>query len=66
MARLRVRQIAEEQQISMSELSRRADVNITTVRRIWRDSHHNVSFHVLEKLALVLHVRVTGLIDDEQ
>lgn len=64
MARLRVREIAEEKGISMSALSRQANINITTVRRIFRNPHHDVSLSVLEKIARALGVGVSDLIDD--
>jgi transcriptional regulator with XRE-family HTH domain len=64
MVRLRVREIAQEKRLTISELSRRAGLNIGTVRRVWNDPHHDVSMHVLEKLAGALEVRLTALIDD--
>ena len=37
MARLRVREVAQPKGISMNKPARRADLNIITVRRLWRD-----------------------------
>ncbi len=43
MLRLRVREVAQEKGISMSKLSRIADVNYKTIQTIWRDPYHGLN-----------------------
>ncbi len=65
MARLRVREIAEAKGVGIAKLSRLADLSIVTVRRIWRNPHHDIALSTLEKIAAALGVKVNDLIDDE-
>ncbi len=62
--RFKVREIAEQQGFNISTLSRKADVGLSTVRRLWHDPYRHVDFDVLERLAKALEVPVTALIED--
>jgi DNA-binding Xre family transcriptional regulator len=62
--RLKVREIAEQKGYNISTLSRKADVGLSTVRRLWRDPYRHVDFDVLERIAKTLDVPVTALIED--
>ena len=62
--RLRVRELAEQKGLNISTLSRRSDVGLSTVRRLWHDPYRHVDFFVLERLAKALEVPVTSLIED--
>ena len=62
--RLKVREIAEQKGYNISTLSRKSDVGLSTVRRLWRDPYRHVDFYVLERLAKALSVPVTELIED--
>ena len=62
--RFRVREIAEQRGLNISTLSRKADVGLSTVRRLWHDPYRHVDFFVLERLAKALEVPVTALIED--
>ncbi len=62
--RFKVREIAEQQGLNISTLSRKADVGLSTVRRLWHDPYRHVDFDVLERLAKALEVPVTALIED--
>lgn len=71
MIRLKVKEIAKEKGISQSKLSRLADVNITTIQRIFNHpTTANVNLYTLDRIAKALGVNVTDLIesvpDDEQ
>jgi transcriptional regulator with XRE-family HTH domain len=74
MAKLQVRELAEKQGITLSELQRRSGLSMRTVRRNWYETANgNVSgkhteeltWSVLEALAKALNVRVSELIQDE-
>ena len=62
--RLKVREIAEQKGLNISTLSRKSDVGLSTVRRLWHDPSRHVDFYVLERLAKALEVPVTALIED--
>lgn len=64
MIRLRIRDIAEEKEVSMSRLSRIADINYKTIQHIWRDPYREVSTRTLEKIAKALGVSSSELIED--
>lgn len=64
MIRLKVREIAQEQGYNISTLSRRADVGVSTVRRLWHDPYRHVDFGVLERIARALGVSATTLLED--
>ncbi|MFL5626461.1 MAG: helix-turn-helix domain-containing protein [Ktedonobacteraceae bacterium] len=62
MVRLKVKEVAEEKGFTMSGLSRRSDVSLKTVRRIWRDPYSVTTTDTLEKLATALGVTIADLI----
>ena len=64
MIRLRVREIAEQKKISMTRLSRIADVNYKTVQAIFSDPYRDVAYRTLDKIAKALGVTVPDLIED--
>lgn len=64
MRRLRVKEVAQAKGFSMAKLQRAADINLKTIQAIWHDPRHNASLNTLDKLAEVLGVPVTELIED--
>jgi DNA-binding Xre family transcriptional regulator len=62
--RLRVKELAESKGFNISTLSRKADVGLSTIRRLWRDPYRSVDFYVLERIAKALEVPATELIED--
>jgi DNA-binding Xre family transcriptional regulator len=66
MLRLRIREIAEQKNISMSKLSRTADVNYKTIQLIWRDPYHGINTKTLERIAKALGVGTGDLLEDEE
>ena len=64
MIRLRVKEIAQEKGLSQARLSRLSDVDITTVRKIYRQpTTANVTLETLNRLAKALDVDPRELID---
>ena len=64
MIRLKVKEIAAQKGISQARLSRKSDVNITTLRRIYRQpTEANVTLDTLNKLAAALEVEPSALFD---
>ena len=61
MIRLKVREIAEQQGITMAKLSRMADLNPGTIREIWQNPNRDVAVTTLEKIARALHCKVSDL-----
>jgi DNA-binding Xre family transcriptional regulator len=65
MARLRVKEVAEQKRISMSKLHRQADITYRTLKLIYTDPYRDVNLSTLEKLARVLKVSIADLIDED-
>lgn len=63
MIKLRVKEIAERQGLNLSQLSRKADIDIRTLRRIYRDPTHPIDTRILDKLATALNVSPHDLLD---
>lgn len=64
MVRLKVREVAEQKKMSMSKLSRVADVNYKTIQGIWRDPYQGINTKTLERIAKALGVPTSELIED--
>lgn len=65
MAKLRVKEVAKEKGISMGKLSRAADVDMNTLRRVYDDRRYSPTLATLEKLARALGVKIADLIDED-
>ena len=64
MIRLRVKEVAQTKGIGMLKLSRLADVDLTTLQRIYKTpTAANVTVFTLDKLARALGVDVSELIE---
>jgi DNA-binding Xre family transcriptional regulator len=61
--RLRVKEVANRKGISMTKLSQRSEVAYNTVRRLWRDPYTDVTLSTLQRLADVLGVAVSELLE---
>lgn len=66
MVRLRVKEIAQKKGMSMGKLSRMADVSYRTIQRIYNDPTYFPTIPTLEKIARVLGVPTSELIEDVQ
>ncbi|QBD76423.1 XRE family transcriptional regulator [Ktedonosporobacter rubrisoli] len=64
MIRLRVKETAQEKSISQGKLQRRADVDIKTIRKIYRNPYTIITTETLAKLAKALGVPSSELIED--
>lgn len=69
--RLRIREVAEAKGLNLSQLARRADIGVTTVRRMWFSTtdgkEHGeplqyISLDALERIAVVLDVEPASLL----
>lgn len=65
MARLRVKEIAEAQNIDATELFKRSNVAYNVILRIFNNPEYNATLQTLEALAAALGVKVRDLIDEE-
>jgi len=63
MVHLKIKDIAETKGISQRQLSLRSGVDINTVRRIYRHPYTIVTTETLDKIAKVLNVDVSELIE---
>jgi transcriptional regulator with XRE-family HTH domain len=64
MLRLRVKEVAEAKGYNMSSLSRASDVSFRTIKRMWRNPHHEANTTTLHKIARALGVPTAELIED--
>ena len=64
MIRLRVKEVASQQGISMTRLSRLADTNYKTIKAIFDNPYREVTTTTLDKLAKALEVSVIDLIEE--
>jgi DNA-binding Xre family transcriptional regulator len=64
MIRLKVKEIAQAKGIGQGKLQRLADMDIKTVRRIYRDPYTIITTETLSKLAKALGVPSSELIED--
>lgn len=75
MPRLRVREVATQKGLNMSQLSRRADIAMGTVRRYWYSTSggkadgaplREIDMVVLQAIAHVLDVPIAALIEEDE
>ncbi|MFL5658857.1 MAG: helix-turn-helix domain-containing protein [Ktedonobacteraceae bacterium] len=64
MYRLKVKEVAQAQGYNISTLSRKADVPLITVRRLWNNPRYRIRLDTLERIADTLGVGVSDLIED--
>ena len=62
MVRLRVKEVAQQKGFSRGKLSRAADVDINTLKRVYDDPNYSPTLATLEKLARALGVKIADLI----
>jgi DNA-binding Xre family transcriptional regulator len=63
--RLKIKEVADAKNISMSRLHRAADVTYQTVKFIYENPHRDVNMSTLAKLASALGVHICDLIVEE-
>jgi DNA-binding Xre family transcriptional regulator len=67
MIRLKVREVAEQKQVSQARLSRLSDVDIKAIRRMYREPDKaNIRLETLNKLAYALKVDARELLEYER
>jgi len=64
MYKLRIREVAESKGFNQSSLSRASDISFTTIRKIWHNPYYEINVVTLHKLAKVLQVTTSELIED--
>lgn len=64
MIRLRVKEVAQEKGFSQGRLSRMANIDENTLKRIYRDPYAIITTETLDKLAKALGVPSSELIED--
>ena len=64
--RILLREVAKEKGLSQSKLMRKADVDIRTIQRIYRDPYTNITLETLDKLATALACDACDLIVTEK
>ncbi len=62
--RLKVKEVAISKGFNMATLSRKSDVPINTIRRVWKDDRYPIYLPTLDKIAQALDVPTSDLIED--
>ena len=66
MIRLRVKEVANQRDMSQARLSRRSDVDIKTLRKMYREPEKaNITLETLNRLAYALKVNPCELLEYE-
>jgi transcriptional regulator with XRE-family HTH domain len=65
MIKLRVKEIAKAKGVSQSKLGRLADVDVKTMRRIFREPSSPVTTTILDRIAIALNVDVSLLLESD-
>ena len=63
MVRLKIKEVAEKQGISMSKLSRLADVSYNTMLILYHKPEHDVSIVILDRISQALKVSICDLLE---
>lgn len=63
MIRLKVKEVAQAKGVSQSKLGRLADVDVRTMRRIFREPTASVTTTILDRIAKALEVDVRELLE---
>jgi transcriptional regulator with XRE-family HTH domain len=66
MAKLRLKKILQERGLSMEKFSRRADVSGNTILNMCNDPDYDPKLSMLNKVAKVLNIPVTDLLEPEE
>jgi len=61
MIRMKLKEILQEKNMSMSKLSRLSDLSFSTISRIINDEKYSPTLNTLERIARALHVEVSDL-----
>jgi DNA-binding Xre family transcriptional regulator len=64
MVRLRVKELAKARGFTMAGLQRAAEINLKTMQAIYRDPYRDVAYSTLYKIAKVLNVPITDLVEE--
>jgi transcriptional regulator with XRE-family HTH domain len=62
--RLRVKDIAQGKGVGIAKLSRLSDISYKTIQKVWRNPYHDASLSTLNRIAKVLNVPATELLED--
>jgi transcriptional regulator with XRE-family HTH domain len=64
MIKLKVKEIAEQKGFSMGKLSREADMDRNTVKKLYNDGRYSPTINTLHRVAKALGVTVADLIEE--
>jgi transcriptional regulator with XRE-family HTH domain len=62
--RLRLKEVAEEKQVSMTKLFHRSQVGYTSIRAMFKDPYYSTTTETINRLAKALNVPTTALLED--
>jgi transcriptional regulator with XRE-family HTH domain len=66
MVRIRLKEILQEKDISMSKLSRMSDISFSTISRIINDKNYSPTLSTLERIARALDIPISDLYEETE
>lgn len=66
MVRLKVKEVAEAKGFSMGRLSRAADLDRNTVKKLYDEGRYSPTIDTLHRVALALGVKIADLIEETE
>lgn len=64
MVRIKLKEVLQEKNISMSKLSRMSDISFSTISRIINDKSYSPTINTLERIAKALNVPLSELYEE--
>ncbi len=66
MVRMRLKEVLQEKNISMSKLSRMSDISFSTISRIINDKNYSPTLPTLERIARALDISISDLCEETE
>ena len=66
MVRMRLKEVLQEKNISMSKLSRMSDISFSTISRIINDKNYSPTLTTLERIARALDISISDLYEETE
>jgi transcriptional regulator with XRE-family HTH domain len=66
MVQMRLKEVLQEKNISMSKLSRMSDISFSTISRIINDKNYSPTLTTLERIARALDISISDLYEETE
>ena len=66
MVQMRLKEVLQEKNISMSKLSRMSDISFSTISRIINDKNYSPTLTTLERIARAMDISISDLYEETE